>query len=105
MQPSIEAPVGPSLERHDDVYLLRLGSGENRFTPPFLDAVSAALDEIEYADGRRSLVTHALGKTWSLGLDLDWIAAHPDEVRSFVTNAQRVMARMLTLPAPAVAAV
>ena len=52
----------PVLDRHDDVYVLDLGDGENRFHPDWISAVDAALDEVEKAEGPRALVTAATGK-------------------------------------------
>jgi hypothetical protein len=36
----------PTLDRVDEVYVLDLGAARNVFNPAFLDAVSAALDEV-----------------------------------------------------------
>ena len=52
----------PTLERHDAVYVLDLGDGENRFRPDWLTEVGSALDEIEKLDEPRALVTTATGK-------------------------------------------
>lgn len=52
----------PTLERHDDVFLLDLGDGENRFHPDWIAAINDALDEVEKAAGPRALVTAASGK-------------------------------------------
>ncbi len=60
----------PTLDRHENVYVLDLGDGENRFHPDWITAVGAALDEVEKAEGPRALVTAATGKFWSNGLDL-----------------------------------
>ena len=68
----------PTLERTDDVFVLDLGDDENRLSSAWLDAVNAALDEVEQATGPRALVTAATGKVWTNGLDLPWLLAHPD---------------------------
>lgn len=52
----------PTLDRQDDVLVLDLGDGENRFHPDWLAAVNAALDEVEIAEGPRALVTTGTGK-------------------------------------------
>ncbi|MEU9916247.1 enoyl-CoA hydratase-related protein [Streptomyces sp. NPDC051001] len=94
----------PSLDRHDNVFVLDLGDGENRFHPDWLAAVGAALDEVEKADGPRALVTSATGKFYSNGLDLDWLLAHADQHQDYVVSVQELFARMLSLPVITVAA-
>jgi len=94
----------PTLDRHDDVFVLDLGDTENRFHPDWLAAVGAALDEVEGADGPRALVTAATGKFFSNGLDLDWLGAHPDEHEDYVRAVHALLARMLALPVITVAA-
>lgn len=92
------------LERHDSVFVLDLGDGENRFHPDWLDAVGAALDEVERTDGPRALVTAATGKFYSNGLDLDWLFAHADQHVQYVVSVHDLFARMLSLPLITVAA-
>jgi enoyl-CoA hydratase/carnithine racemase len=94
----------PTLERSDDVFVLDLGDTENRFSPDWLAAVGAALDEVDGADGPRALVTAATGKFFSNGLDLDWLAAHPDRHEDYVRDVHALLARVLTLPVITVAA-
>ena len=69
----------PTLDRQDDVFILDLGDGENRFHPDWIASVSTALEEIEQAQGARAVVTAATGKFFSNGLDLDWLMAHGDQ--------------------------
>lgn len=95
----------PHLDRDADIYLLHLGDGENKFEPGWTAAVDGLLAEVAAAEGPRALVTRADGKFWSTGLDLDWIMAHPDETDGFLRSVQRLLARLLALPAPTVAAV
>ncbi|MGW7069274.1 enoyl-CoA hydratase-related protein [Streptomyces sp. NPDC054855] len=94
----------PTLDRQDDVFVLDLGDGENRFHPDWLASVNAALDEVEKADGPRALVTAATGKFFSNGLDLDWLFAHADQHQDYVTTVQALLARVLSLPVVTVAA-
>jgi Delta3-Delta2-enoyl-CoA isomerase len=96
--------VMPSLDRDGDVFLLELGDTENRFSPDWLTAVEAALDEVEGADGPRALVTAATGKFFSNGLDLDWLFAHADQHEQYVVRVQELLARVLALPVITVAA-
>jgi enoyl-CoA hydratase/carnithine racemase len=95
----------PTLDRDGDVRILDLGSDENRFSPDWLTAVGALLDEVAATDGPAALVTRATGKFWSNGLDLEWLGAHGDELASYVDTIHGLFARVLTLPVPTVAAV
>ncbi|MBW8740872.1 MAG: enoyl-CoA hydratase/isomerase family protein [Streptomyces turgidiscabies] len=94
----------PMLDRHDNVFVLDLGDGENRFHPDWLASVDAALDEVEKAEGPRALVTAATGKFYSSGLDLDWLFAHTDHYQDYVASVHALFARMLSLPLITVAA-
>ncbi|WP_405772792.1 enoyl-CoA hydratase-related protein [Streptomyces sp. NBC_01538] len=94
----------PTLDRHDNVFVLDLGDGENRFHPDWLASVDAALDEVEKAEGPRALVTAATGKFYSSGLDLDWLFAHTDQYQDYVVSVHALFARMLSLPLVTVAA-
>ncbi|MFE9686934.1 enoyl-CoA hydratase-related protein [Streptomyces sp. NPDC006285] len=94
----------PMLERQDDVFVLDLGDGENRFHPDWLASVDTALDEVEKAEGPRALVTAAAGKFYSNGLDLDWLFAHADRHEDYVAGVHGLFARTLSLPVVTVAA-
>jgi enoyl-CoA hydratase/carnithine racemase len=94
----------PTLARQDNVFVLDLGDGENRFHPDWIAAVNAALDEVEKAEGPRALVTAATGKFYSNGLDLDWLFAHADRNEEYVTSVHALFARLLSLPVVTVAA-
>jgi enoyl-CoA hydratase/carnithine racemase len=93
----------PTLKRDDDVYVLDLGDGENRFHPDWLAAVNTALDEVENAPA--PLVTTASSKIYSNGLDLDWLGQHGDQLTGYVADVQALLARMLEFPTPTVAAI
>ena len=94
----------PSLDRDGDVFLLDLGTDENRFNPEWVGAIEALLDEVAGAPAPRALVTTATGKFWSNGLDLEWMGANVDEVGRFVARVHALFARVLALPVPNVAA-
>lgn len=99
------------LERHDDVFVLTMVEGENRWNTTFTREWSKALDEIEASEGPAALVTKsAHEKFFSNGLDLEWISAndplHPGgDRRVFGAEFMEVMGRIITLPVPTVAAV
>lgn len=95
----------PTLTRQDDVFLLHLGDDENRFNPDWVRGVAAALDEVEAADSPRALVTTAGGKIWSNGLDLEWMGQNAEALPAFITEVQDLLARVLTIGVPTVAAI
>ncbi|MCL3836969.1 enoyl-CoA hydratase-related protein [Aeromicrobium duanguangcaii] len=97
--------AAPHLDRRDDVFVLNLGDGENRFHPDWVAAVDAALDEVEKAEGAKALVTTATGKFFSNGLDLDWLGSHADQMGEYVAAVEGLFARMLGLPLITVAAI
>lgn len=94
----------PTLHRQDNIFVLDLGDGENRFHPDWIASVDAGLDEVEKADELRALVTAATGKVYSNGLDLDWLSAHVDQHRDHIVSVQELFARVLSLPVITVAA-
>jgi Delta3-Delta2-enoyl-CoA isomerase len=95
----------PELRHDGEVAILDLGDDENRFNPGWLEAVEAALDQVEQTDGPRALVTTARGKFWSNGLDLGWMSEHGDQVSAFVHRVHGLFARVLASPVPSVAAI
>ncbi|HVV11300.1 enoyl-CoA hydratase-related protein [Amycolatopsis sp.] len=94
----------PTLGQQDEVFVLDLGDGENRFHPDWIAAVGAALDELGNADGARALVTTATGRFYSNGLDLDWLSAHGEQALDYVVSVHQLLARFLSLPMITVAA-
>ncbi|MDF0528972.1 enoyl-CoA hydratase/isomerase family protein [Tsukamurella sp. 8F] len=106
----------PYLVRDDDVFILYLGdegvelsatNPENRFTPEWIDAVEAQLDEVEAQAARTpgALVVTATGKFFSNGLDVGHIAAHLDELPQYLDTVHRLYSRLLTMPMTTIAAV
>src|SRR5258708_39695176 len=88
----------PAAGRDATVFGPGMGEGKNRFHPDWLDAVSAALDEVEKAEGPRALVTAATGKFYSNGLDLDWLFAHTGAHDGYIASVHALFARVLSLP-------
>ena len=95
----------PALDRQDNIFHLDFGDTENRFHPDWIVAVNAALDEVEKAEGPRTLVTTATGKFYSNGLDLEWLFAHPDQLHEYRVSVQELLARILSLPLITVTAI
>lgn len=94
----------PNLTREGEVFLLDLGNGENRFNDGSLEAIERCLDEVQAAPAPRALVTTASGKIWSNGLDLEWMAANQELIGEFVPRLHELLARVLELDVPCVAA-
>ena len=80
--------------------VLHLGDDENRFSPEWLQRVHSTLDDVDDV-----LVTTGGGKFYSNGLDLEWLTANGDKAAEYVADVQELLARVLTLPVPTVAAV
>ncbi|MBB4683100.1 enoyl-CoA hydratase-related protein [Amycolatopsis jiangsuensis] len=95
----------PELTRTDAVFVLDLGDDENRFAPAWLEAVTAHLDTVVAGAEPAALVTVGGGKFYSNGLDLEWLAGHGDEGDRYVAAVHELLARMLSLPVPTIAAV
>jgi enoyl-CoA hydratase/carnithine racemase len=94
--------------RDGPVFVLTMNAGENRFNRTFIDALNAALNEVESSSGPAALVTTGgTEKFYSNGLDLTWFGT--DEGRAagsgFVQDVIDVFARLLTFPVPSVAAI
>jgi enoyl-CoA hydratase/carnithine racemase len=93
------------LERDGDVHVLHMRAGENRFNRGFIEALFAALDEVERSEGPAALVTTGEGKFYSNGLDLEWMSGDgAAEVNPFIASVHRMFARFLAFPVPTVAA-
>lgn len=95
----------PALEREGKVFVLNLGDTENRFNPEWVSGVNDALDVVESGEAQRALVLSASGKIWSNGLDLEWFAANLDQVPDFMVDVHGLLARMLGLGVPTIAAI
>jgi enoyl-CoA hydratase/carnithine racemase len=95
-----------STTREGDVTVLRLTAGENRLNPASLDAIEAALDELELGEGPGALVLTGEGKFFSNGLDLDWMAtAPPGGAEDVLRRVHALIARLLGFPTATIAAI
>lgn len=93
----------PTLRADDEVQVLVLGDDENRFTNEWLDTVADLLDEA--VGNGLPLVTTGDGPQYSSGLDLAWLQANPTEFQPYISTVNHLLAMMLTLPLPTVAAI
>lgn len=95
----------------NEVAVVSLNSGENRFNNDFLDAFLSVMDDIENNTGARTLiVTSSHEKIFSNGIDLDWLsqfisAGQIDEVRKFLYKQNEMFKRMVTSPLITIAAI
>jgi enoyl-CoA hydratase/carnithine racemase len=94
-----------TLRTTSPVWVLDLGDDENRFSPEFLSSVDQALTAITDSSEPAALMITATGKFFSNGLDLDWVAANPEQWDTHVASVQSMFARVLTLPVPTVCAI
>ncbi|WP_345002092.1 enoyl-CoA hydratase/isomerase family protein, partial [Tsukamurella soli] len=102
----------PDSASADGVVLLYLGdegvelsetNPENRFSPGWIDAVHALLDEVETSAS--ALVVTATGKFFSNGLDVVYLASHLDAAGPYLDSVHALYTRLLTFPMTTVAAV
>lgn len=94
-----------SLDRHGDVFVLTMDNDENRMNRSWLNAMNAALDEVDSATGPKALVTTGSGKFYSNGLDLEHLMASGSEaMAAFVADDERLFARIIATPYITVAA-
>ena len=92
------------LEKHDEVLVLRMDSGENRFSGEAISRWNELLDEAEAVAGHKALVTTGAGKFYSNGLDLEYMQSGEVEPAAYVKSVLAIMGRVLTFPAVTVAA-
>jgi enoyl-CoA hydratase/carnithine racemase len=95
----------PTLHQDHDVYVLDLGEDENRFSPSWITAVNDLLDTVVRGSEPAALLTTGRGKFFSNGLDLAWLGEHSDDGPGYLRDVQHLLARVLTLPVPTIAAV
>lgn len=87
------------------VRVFDLGDGHNALGLEVLDALDDFLDGVEQATGPRAIVLRARGRVWSNGLDLDWMLKHPSEMVPYLGRVHSLLARMIEIGVPTVAAV
>ncbi len=98
----------PTLSRDNELLIIDFGDGENRTSVAWVDAMNGLLDEAEEQalSGPAALITTGSAKHYSNGLDVEYMAQAPrSEIVEYANSVQKVLSRLLTFPAPTVAAV
>ena len=98
------------LDYRDDVAVVTLNAGDNRWNTHFVRAFDARLNELLDRDTVRAMVTiSADPKFFSFGLDVDWRRGEGDgdggDKKAFAPEFMALMGRLITFPIPTVCAV
>ncbi len=93
-----------TVERTENVFVLKMDDGENRMNDTWLEQMNAALDEVDAASDPLALVTTGSDKFFSNGLDLEWLLGGGVNMPAFVAQVERLFARVLSAPYITVAA-
>ncbi|MGD9032848.1 MAG: enoyl-CoA hydratase/isomerase family protein [Desulfobacteraceae bacterium] len=95
----------------EEVAVLTMNDGENRFNPSFLKAFLEVLDEIEQKTGVDALVVSSSHeKIFCNGIDLDWLApliqkGDKESATAFLYTMNDLLKRILLYPMPTIAAI
>jgi len=98
-------------ELDENVAVVTMNSGENRFNLAFLDEFLSVLDTIENnTDANALVVRSAHEKIFSNGIDLDWLVPFIqkndlDTVKKFLYTMTSLFKRLLIYPMPTIAAI
>ena len=98
-------------ELDENVAVVTMNSGENRFNLAFLDEFLSVLDTIENDTEANVLVVRSSHeKIFSNGIDLDWLASFIqkndlDTAKKFLYTMNSLFKRLLIYPMPTVAAI
>lgn len=96
---------------HENVALITMKSGENRFNPSFLEEFLKVLDRVEKkTDANTLVVTSAHEKIFSNGIDLEWLVPviqgnDIKTAKAFFYLLNKVFKRLLTYPMLTIAAI
>lgn len=95
----------------ENVAIVSMNCGENRFNLTFFDAFNKVLDEVENESAANVLVVRSSHeKIWSNGIDLEWLRSAaekegPDAPGKFSSGMNNLMKRILVFPMVTIAAV
>ncbi|GAB5372692.1 hypothetical protein AAMO2058_001686600 [Amorphochlora amoebiformis] len=111
MSSSQGAPLPPGMDlkvREDGLAILRMSigpKGGNLFDPDFTKALNEALTAVEEDPKIRALVITSGGKYFSNGLNTKFLKNNPLGSPGMVVGVYRVLARLLVLGFPTIAAI
>ena len=98
----------PSLSRDEELLIIDFGDDDNRTDVAWVETMNELLDEAEALalKGPAALITTGSAKHYSNGLDVEHMASIPGpDIKAYVNTVEGVLGRILTFPAPTVAAV
>ncbi|WP_193608712.1 enoyl-CoA hydratase-related protein [Nocardioides lijunqiniae] len=93
------------VQQNGPIWILDLGDDENTLSPTILNTLEATMEDVVASNEPAALMTVGSGKLYSNGLDLDWLGENPSEFDAYLARVQTMLARLLTLPVPTVAAI
>jgi len=99
------------LTTHESVAVITLSNGENRQNPQFATSLKSLLVQVIESEHHKALViTSSDEKSWSLGVDTDWLipamkAKKADEIRGFMYDMDDIFKTLLSFPIPVIAAI
>lgn len=97
------------LKKDGNVFILTMTNGDkdNSFTLDFLKELNAHLDEVSLSIGNKALImTSSHPKTWSTGINLDWLMTQsPEQMKFFVDTLDKTLIRLALLNLPTIACI
>ncbi len=98
-------------EKQGSTAVITMANGDNRHNPDFARELMAALNAVESDTGVTAIVlASANPKTWSLGIDLDWMTGafttgKLDDIRKFMHDMNEIFKKLMLIPVPTIAAI
>lgn len=86
--------------------VIDFGADENTTDLAWVATMNDLLDQAATVDGPKILITTGSGKHYSNGLDVAWMAGkESQDIIDYVNSVELVLGRLLTFPAPTIAAI
>ena len=98
-------------EKEEYVAVVRMNREDNKQNLEFATAMAETLDEIlEDPEVRAVVLTSGHEKTWSVGVDIEWLGGRLGEedypaIKAFMYGMNDVFKKLLTYPVPVIAAI
>jgi enoyl-CoA hydratase/carnithine racemase len=105
MTPADRSPTRTAIEYDGVVTVVAMTHDDNRLHPALISELGSVLDELQSSEGPAALVLTGSGKFFSNGLDLEYMAANPEEAERILLGVHALLGRLLGLDLPTVAAV